>query len=204
MVQFEYLEGDLYVGESAEENEMMEGEELDSMYRHVTFATDRFSLVFKVTASGYMPLSEDYIAQGTRTVYYPYQNEVSVSLRLDKPEEEDTLYMEDVSLTYAMVDDTMFIRSNNEPTYSETIIVKNENLYRVADYGKKEKGYAGDEFLGLEEVQGEYVRVENLETGVVVPVDAEIVRNEVASEEINGALRVHDSEDTVSQLVQSL
>jgi hypothetical protein len=201
MAQFEHIIGDLYVGESAEENEMIDGEMQDSLYRHVRFRTDRFSLVFK-TSTGYIPLSDDYmLSQSIRTVYYPYQNEVMASFQLDKPPGKETLHMEDISLKYTVINDTVFIRSDIEPTYSETIIVKNGNLYRVHDSAGKGREYGGDEFLGLEEVQEKNVLVENLETGVATMLDINIVNNEISSTEKNGALRVEQSEADITQVV---
>lgn len=202
MTQFDYIEGDLYVGQSNEDNEYFEGD--GDAYQHVTFATDRFSLVFRVAGSGYFPLTNEHLVQGTRTVFYPHQNEVSVELRFDKPELEDELFEENVSITYTTVGGDIYVRSQNQATYSQTYIVKNEEIYRVIDKTKDEKPHSGDEFLGVSAVQEENVLVENVDDGITSPLSYETVRREIESDDLNGAIRVRYVNSPTEQIANFL
>jgi hypothetical protein len=202
MTQFDYIEGDLYVGQSNEDNEYFEGE--GDAYRRVTFATDRFSLVFRVIGSGYFPLNDEHIVQGTRTVFYPHQNEVSTELRFDKPEVEDELFEENISITYTTIDGEIYIRSQNQLTYSQTYIIRNDEIYRVIDETRDEKPYDGDDFLDVNEVQQENVLVENIDDGITSPLSYATVRREIESDDLNGAIRVQDVDTPVEHIANFL
>lgn len=202
MTDFEYIEGDLYVGQSNEDNEYFDGE--GNAYQHVTFATDRFSLVFRVIGSGYFPLTDEHLVQGTRTVFYPYQNEVSAELHFNKPEVEDELFEENISITYATIDGEIYIRSQNQPTYSQSYIIKNNEIYKVIDETKNKKPYGGDNFLDVSAIQQENVLVENVEDGIKSPVSYTSVRGEIESDELNGAIKVQDVDSPTEHIANLL
>lgn len=202
MTQFNYIEGDLYVGQSNEDNEYFEGK--GDAYQRVTFATDRFSLVFRVIGSGYFPLTDEHLVQGTRTVFYPHQNEVSIELHFDKPEVEDELFEENVSITYTTVDGEIYIRSQNQLTYSQTYIVKNDEIYKVIDETRDEEPHSGDDFLDVSAVQEENVLVENVDNGITSPLSYATVRREIESDDLNGAIRVQDVDSPVEHIANFL
>lgn len=205
MASFHAVQGDLYVGESAEEDDRIDSEKADKMYSQVVFVNDKINLRFYSGIGGYIPLSEDNISEeyGDR-VYYPYYNETVSEVAINT-DQDLTLYEEDVSILYALVEGEMYIRSESEITaYGGNHLVVNGEVYKVVDplITKPTGTSQNDEFLDVESVE-KPVRVKNVETGVKVPVEYDKVVDLNESERA-GALKVNEPDAVLTQAFSNL
>lgn len=205
MVSFQAVQGDLYVGESAEEDDRIDSEKASEMYSQVVFVNDQINLRFYSGIGGYIPLSEDNIVEeyGDK-VYYPYYNETVAEIAINTDQALE-LYEEDVSLLYALVQGDMYVRSESEITaYGGNHLVANEQVYKVVDplITKPTDESDRDEFLDVDSVE-KPVRVKNVETGVKVPINYEKIVDLNESER-TGALKIQEPDAVLTQAFNSL
>jgi len=207
--QFSVLTGTLFAGETAEENESHKGENRERLRRGVVFDGGDFEILFNSGIGGYLPLEDNHLRQEDgHTIYYPYYNETVAEVdnpRVDTSDME--VVQETVSLLYKVVDGRLFVKSQSEvPAYSPLNLVVNGKIYSVeSPFMHEGQGYDGDLFLGLES-RDDTVLAEDLQTGVKMPVDREMVVEMLDSEDSNGCLEVRDPEQisNVYQAVESL
>lgn len=205
MSSFETATGALYVGESAEGNEHIENPE--GLYSHAVFVTEHAALVFKMSIGGYYPVGNDSFEYEDDTVrYFPYRNETTVEVAYSPDTDDLTKVHDEVEIEFAFVDGDLFIRSQNEITaYAPNYLIVDGEVYEHGQLFMRGDGSSDrDAFLGLEPVDGDVVYVENLRTGFRVPKAYDDVADRVENDEHNGALRVHESDDTMEAVANAL
>lgn len=205
MVSFQAVKGDLYVGESAEEDDRIDSEKASEMYSQVVFVNDQIDLRFYSGIGGYIPFSEDSVVEeyGDK-VYYPYYNETVAEVAINTDQDLE-LYEEDVSLLYALVEGDMYVKSESEITaYGGNHLVAHEQVYKVVDplitkpTGESDR----DEFLDVDSVE-KPVRVKNVETGVKVPINYDKIVDLNESER-TGALKIREPDAVLTQAFNTL
>lgn len=205
MANFQSLEGDLYVGKSAEGDDRIDSERASELYSQVVFISDKIDLRFYCAIGGHIPLSEGSISEEYEgRFYYPHYNETTVEVAIDARQNLE-LYEENISVRYSIVQGDVYLRSESEITaYSGNHLVTDEKVYKVIDplisrpTGQSEH----DEFLDTESVD-EPIRVKNVETEVTVPVEYDKVVN-LTEVDRTGALKVKEPDDILSQSFEPL
>lgn len=204
MTDFNFLEGDLLVGASAEGDERVEDGE--NMYYSVVFQSEHVSLEFRSGIGGYLPVEEDHFQyNGQREVYYPYVNETQVTPHFQSTDGLDLLE-EGVSLKYLVVEGELYVVSQNEITaYSPIFFHQNGVPYVARDLVLfvPEESYQGDDFLGIDSVD-QPVQVENVETGYSNPVEYEVLAEIIENDRMNGLLKVEEPDDMLSDITTEL
>lgn len=208
MVQFDFLEGDLFVGKLPDDHHAAESDNADSLYRYVVFKSDAVDLRFYSAIGGAFPVKETsfHETEDGREVYYPYCNESEAELHTKYHNGELVSFKEDVRLEYAIVDGDVYVRSQNDITaYGGIPLLADGTLYQVQDSLLFEPGESSprDEFLGMNPTE-DPVRVKNLETGYSNPVSYNTVADLVENDDPNGALKVIEPADMMRSLPQLL
>jgi len=205
MVSFEKVQGNLYVGESAEDDDRINSEKASEMYSQVVFISDQIDLRFYSGVGRYIPLSENNIVKKNGgNVYYPHYNETVSEVAINTNQDLE-LHEDNVSLLYSSVQGDIYVRSESEITaYSGNHLVANEEVYKLVNpimaepTGESDR----DEFLNVNSVD-KPIQVKNVETGVEVPINYEKIVNLNESER-TGALKIQMPRDVSTQVLDAL
>lgn len=208
MDQFELLQGDLYVGQQAAETDYVNGESGDHLYGDAVFQSDTLSLIFKSGVGLFFAVRDEHFTplDEETTVYYPSYNEAVVQPKLGQATEDRELLAEDVCLQYAVLDGSMYIRSQSEITaYGGALFLAAGDIYSVEDSMliDYQESAESDDFLGIEET-AESVTVRNIRTGFTSPVSQSKVSDVLESDEPNGVLEVEEPQSIVEELTGHL
>lgn len=204
MVDINSVEGDIFVGQSAEEDERVKND--DDLFSEVVFRSDEISLIFSSAIGGYYPINEQHImTEDGETVYYPYINETRM-LPYFQDASDLELFEENVSIRYLKINGDIFVLSQNEITaYSPIYFLHNDTAYASRDslLAKTHSSYDGDELLEINSVENP-VHVEELQTGYSRPLNYDKVSEIIENDEMNGLLKLEEPEDITSSVFRSL
>lgn len=203
-----YLTGDIYLGESEEENPQFEGDNPEEIRRVVVFSGEKYTFVFRSNLGRIFHKDSYFVEEDGKTVYYPEYNEISAEVGHSIDFSTLELAASDVHLKCYVTGNDLFIASQNDITaYAPNYLVVEDEVYRVdtslfmsADVSDAVETY--DSFLDVD-VAGS-VKLENELTGTVGYVDRSRVEDLVENESPNGALRVHEASNTVQQMINQL
>ena len=205
MTDFSFIKGDLLVEKSAKEDERLEDGE--NRYSRAMFQSENVNFMFQLSIGGYFPVKErSFETVNNKRVYYPYRNETSVELQFSPQSSNFEVLEENIHVEVVSVGSDLYIRSQNEVTaYGGTYVIVDNNLYEIVPsllMGPRGP-FEGDEFLGIEE-ESEPVRIENLSSGYSTPVSYDRVAEIVENENKNGALKVREPENALSNLIKEI
>lgn len=207
MVDFNLLEGTLYVGESPDPERFEDNDPPAHLHSCAVFESDRITIAFYTGIGGSYPVRDAHLRERDgNTVYYPHQNEAIAEVNVGDIDEELDTFAEDVCLRYATVDGETFICSDYEVTaYGGTFMVVNEDIYEVKDnlLFTPEDRSEPDEFLGIESVE-EPVAVRNVSTGYTLPVTYSRVSELIENDEPNGALQLREPDNVLAAATSEL
>jgi len=202
MVQFKEITGNLFVGKSAENSKHISGESQNYLYQFAVFRSSVFNIVLYTGIGGYYPVKESDIVDNT---YYPYFNETKCTVEAVKNNDVE-LFKENVSIEYAVINNDIFIKSDSEITaYGGFHFVFNNQIYKIYDslltYSEVE--LPKDEFLNIHSVSNA-VKVENISKKYVSPVEETKVRKLIENDDKNGAIKVHEPENSIEGILKKL
>lgn len=199
------LNGTLFVGESAEENEHIEDGE--TLYSDAVFVSGSIAIQFKDGTSGYYPVTEDAFTDSYGdTLFYPYYNETTARATMAVDTRDYTVRRDDIAVRYFETDGSLFIQSQNTVTaYAPNYLVVDDTVYKAHDplLVSEHSDAEADEFLGTDAVENP-IFVENMETNARVPLPDEHVRGLVENDEPNGALEIRGPKNPMREVRDSL
>ena len=202
--------GTLFAGQTAEEDESYDGDNLERLRSGIVFDTGDFEVLFRSGIGSYLPLEDNHFTEENgESFYYPYPNETIAEV--DNPRantSEMEVIQESVSLRYRVVGTQVFVITQSEVTaYSPVHVVVDDELYAMESPIVAGDGtdFESDDLLGLDARSG-CSPVRNVRTDVKMPVDKDEVTRLLEEEEFNGALELQDPDTRsyVRELVESL
>lgn len=206
MTEFNLLEGSLYVGDSADNDERMSGD-TDDLYSHAVFQSDTLNITFYASIGGYFPVGDIHIQTVDGSdVYYPHQNETTVELHIGDLDDGLKKLYDSVSIQYSTVNGNLYICSQNEITaYGGTYLVCDSELYKIpASLLYHPDGQSiHDEFLDIEPVE-EPVLVQNVDSEYSKPVSYDRLAELVENVEPNGALKLREPDNILDTALDGL
>ncbi len=193
MVNFKKATGNLFVGKSAKNSDRISGESQNYLYEFALFRSKDFNIVLSSGIGRYYPVKENDIVDNT---YYPYFNEAKCTIETIENDNVE-LFKENVNIEFAVFNDEMFIKSDSEITaYGGFYLVINEQVYKVHNslLVNSSEDSGKDNVLNIEPVSNA-IKVENMNTNYILPVNETKIRDIVESDAKNGALRIREPEN---------
>lgn len=206
MVDFETVEGTLYVAEQPQDNNEYTPDN-ENLHPCAIFECEAFTVTFFDGMGMHYVVTDEHIhSEEVGDVYYPHMNEAVAELSTHVNTNNVEVFRENVLLKYTIVNGDVYINSQNEITaYGGTYCIKNEELYKIVDslLTTPQTASERDELLDIDPVT-EPVHVQNVESEYVSPVECDQVQEMVKNEVMNGALKLREPTDSIRKLTQRL